>query len=498
MAPSPRALVSGVGTATYGGMASTPRIAVLWFRRDLRLLDNPALHAALRGAERIVPLFVLPEPLPPELGAAARWWLHGSLLSLREDLAARGAALVLRRGDPARVVAEILAESGAQSVHACLCPEPAWRAADAALLESNCRLELYRSLTLFDPEAVKTRDGGIYGMYTPYANTVRGLPPPATPLPIPETIPVPKKLPAGDRLEDWKLLPKHPDWAGGLRTSWTAGETRARERGRAFLRGAARQYDTGRNIPGRDLTSRLSPHLRFGELSPRSLWHAIYRHEPGAGESVFAGELIWRDFAAYLLWHHPDLPDKPLRAEYEALPWRDSKSDLRAWQKGETGVPIVDAGMRQLWQTGWMHNRVRMIVGSFLTKHLLIDWRRGAAWFLDTLVDADLAANSMNWQWVAGTGIDSQPFFRVFNPVTQGQRFDADGAYVRSFVPEIARLPDKFLHAPWTAPAAILRDAGIKLGETYRTPIIDLAAGRERALATWKNTVQEKTARTGT
>jgi deoxyribodipyrimidine photo-lyase len=468
-------------------MASKPRIAILWFRRDLRLLDNPALHAALRAADQVVPLFVL----PPALGGAARWWLHGSLAALGDVLAGKGAGLVLRRGDPARVIAALADELGADSVHAGVCADPVWRAADAAVERAlgSGRLHLHPGATLFDPVQVRTKTGGIYGMYTPFANAVRALDPPAAPLPEPRAIACPA-LPPSDGLESWQLLPTRPDWAGGLRGTWSPGEAAARARGRAFLRGAVRQYETGRNLPGQDLTSMLSPHLAWGEISARSLWHALHRHEIGAGEQVFAGELIWRDFAAYLLWHHADLGERPLRAEYEKLPWRDDAAALRAWQRGQTGVPIVDAGMRQLWQTGWMHNRVRMIVASFLVKHLLIDWREGAAWFMDTLVDADLAANSMNWQWVAGTGIDSQPFFRVFNPVSQGQRFDADGAYVRRFVPEIAALPDKFLHAPWQAPPLLLREAGVTLGKTYPAPIIDLTAGRERALATWKATVR--------
>jgi deoxyribodipyrimidine photo-lyase len=476
------------------GMSTSSRTAIIWFRRDLRLLDNPALHAALNGAASIVPVFVLPDPPHGDLGRASLWWLHGSLAALQASLAARGARLILRRGDPAWVLPEIAEQANADSVHAGICPEPGWRTADAsvarALSRTGRRLHLHPSLTLFDPDALKTRLGGVYGMYTPFANAARSIDAPAPPLPEPEHIPCPVTTPPGDTLDDWKLRPTHPDWAGGLRNMWTPGEASARARARAFLRDAARTYDTGRNLPGQDLTSMLSPHLRWGELSVRALWKALHRHEQSQGEKTFANELIWRDFAAYLLWHHPDLGTRSLRPEFENLPWRNDASSLRAWQRGRTGVPIVDAGMRQLWQTGWMHNRVRMVVASFLVKHLLIDWRQGAAWFMDTLVDADLAANSMGWQWVAGTGIDSQPFFRVFNPVSQGEKFDADGIYVRRFVPELTHLPDKYIHAPWTAPPLVLQQAGISLGQTYPKPMIDLAAGRERALATWKSTVR--------
>ena len=467
-------------------------VTILWFRQDLRLLDNPALEAALLAAPHVAPVYILADNAP--IGGAARWWLHHSLQALSAALNAKGAALCLRRGDPARILPELAAELGAATVHTNICSEPHWRRIDAtteaALAKLGARLVRHRAATLFDPDQIRTKTGGIYGMYTPFANAVRAMRPPPTPLKTPDAIPGPPNSPASDKLDSWHLLPTHPDWACGLRTTWAPGEETARQRGRSFLRGAVSQYDTGRNLPGQDLTSMLSPHLHFGEISANALWHALHRKPLTPAENVYAAELIWRDFANYLLWHRPRLPDAPLRPEFENLPWRDDPEGLRAWQKGHTGVPIVDAGMRQLWHTGWMHNRVRMIVASFLVKHLLIDWRHGAAWFMDTLVDADLAANSANWQWVAGTGIDSQPFFRVFNPVSQGEKFDADGAYVRRYVPEIAALPDKFLHAPWSAPPLVLRQAGVELGATYPTPLVDLAAGRQRALETWKRTVQ--------
>jgi deoxyribodipyrimidine photo-lyase len=476
-------------------MPAPPRVAILWFRQDLRLLDNPALCAALECADRIVPLYVLPDgPAGAAIGGAGRWWLHGSLTALNASMAETGARLCLRSGDPAAVVACVAEQAGAALVHVNICMEPHWRHIDeelaARLARAGRKLVRHRAAMLVDPDRVRTKTGGIYGMYTPFAHAVRALPAPRPPLAAPAAIPGLRTALPSEALNSWKLLPAHPDWAGGLRETWSPGEATARTRGRAFLRGAVKQYDTGRNLPGQDLTSMLSPHLHWGEISPYSLWQALHRKQPTPAENVFLAELIWRDFSNYLLWHKPHLPDRPLRPEFEKLPWRADKPGLRAWQRGRTGVPIVDAGMRQLWRTGWMHNRVRMIAASFLVKHLLIDWRHGAAWFMDTLVDADLAANSGNWQWVAGTGIDSQPFFRVFNPVTQGEKFDAAGAYVRRFVPELARLPDKFLHAPWTAPEAVLRQAGISLGQTYPAPLIELAAGRARALETYKHTVQ--------
>jgi deoxyribodipyrimidine photo-lyase len=468
-------------------------IAIVWFRRDLRLNDNPALQEAVRQSAAILPLFVLPTEAPGEFGGAARWWLHGSLEALGSSLAAKGARLVLRRGDPAAVVRAVAAEAGASVVHAGLCPDPVWRAADAAagtaLTQDGRRLELHPGLNLFDPALVRTKSGGIYGMFTPFARATEAFD-------VPPPVPAPARLAAfarklrTDDLADWKLRPSRPDWAGGLRATWVPGEASARARARMFLRRGLAGYETGRDVPGQDLTSRLSPHLRWGEISVRWLWREARAAPPGAGRDTFARELIWRDFAAYLLWHNPRLGEMSLRERYEKLPWRDDRKALRAWTSGHTGIPIVDAGMRQLWQTGWMHNRVRMIVGSFLVKHLLVDWRAGAAWFMDTLVDADPAANSMNWQWVAGTGIDSQPFFRIFNPVSQGTKFDPKGEYVRRFVPEIARLPDKYIHAPWTAPESACRDAGIALGREYPRPVVDLAEARTRALAAWRNTTK--------
>jgi deoxyribodipyrimidine photo-lyase len=480
-------------------MAESSRVAIVWFRQDLRLLDNPALTAALRGADYIVPLYVLPDgPAGASIGGAARWWLHHSLAALRAALKEKAATLCLRRGNPAEIVAAVAAEAKAATVHVNICSEPHWRDIDDSLGEllrnESRRLERHRAATLFDPDEIRTKTGGIYGMYTPFANAVRAMRPPRQPLKTPERIPTPTQQPRCDTLDSWKLLPTQPDWSAGLRDTWTPGEDHARERGRQFLRGAVRQYDTGRNLPGQDLTSMLSPHLHWGEISAPTLWHALHRKPLTDAENVYAAELIWRDFSNYLLWHKPHLPTAPLRAEFENLRWRNDRKGLHAWQRGQTGIPIVDAGMRQLWHTGWMHNRVRMIVASFLVKHLLIDWRQGADWFMDTLVDADLAANSANWQWVAGTGIDSQPFFRVFNPVSQGEKFDGDGAYVRLYVPELARLPDKYLHAPWTAPDAALREASVTLGKTYPRPLIDLAEGRARALETWKQTVQGKAA----
>ena len=263
---------------------------------------------------------------------------------------------------------------------------------------------------------------------------------------------MPRKLSKSERLEDWGLLPRKPDWAGGLRDVWTPGEVGAMARAETFLADGLAGYAAARDQPGREGTSMLSPHLHFGEISPGYLWHRAHQQPKSRGREVFIRELLWREFCANLLWHNPGLPDTPLRPEFAAMPWRDDKPGLRAWQKGQTGVPMIDAGMRQLWQAGWMHNRVRMIVASFLIKHLMIPWQEGEAWFWDTLVDADLASNAANWQWVAGCGADAAPYFRIFNPVLQGRKFDTAGDYVRRFVPEIAGLDARYIHAPWEAP----------------------------------------------
>jgi deoxyribodipyrimidine photo-lyase len=479
-------------------MAAPTATALVWFRQDLRLADNPALIAAAASGH-VLPVYVLDDDAHGAwtMGGASRWWLHFSLTALARQLAALGAPLILRRGRAETIIPALAAQAGAATVHAGLAHEPGWRACDArvesALRAAGRSLVLHRSATLTDFAAIRTRTGSIYGVYTPFARAIEAAGDPPPPRPAPSRLHAATAI-AGDRLQDWALLPTRPDWAGGLRDSWVPGEAAALKRLPQFLHQAAARYATGRNLPGMDGTSMLSPHLHFGEISPRTLWHAVRGGGDGADRQTYLRELLWREFSAYLLWHHPTLPEAPLRPAFARLAWRTDAPALKAWQQGRTGVPIVDAGMRQLWQTGWMHNRVRMIAASFLVKHLLIAWQAGAAWFWDTLVDADLASNSASWQWIAGTGIDAQPFFRVFNPVTQGEKFDSDGAYVRRFVPELAALPNDHLHAPWAAPPLVLAAAKITLGRTYPRPLIDLAEGRTRALEVYKRTVREAAA----
>jgi len=480
-------------------MAQGP--AIVWFRQDLRLADQRALAAAMEGGRPVVPLYVL-DDVPGEwrMGGAARWWLHGSLAALDASLHERGSHLVLRHGPAREVVPGIAREVGASEVHAGRMHEPWARRQEgevAAALGGS--FILHRTTTLFDLDAIRTKTGGTYGIYAPFLKACRARPAPPEPLPEPGRIPSPR-LPHSDRLADWHLLPAKPDWAGGFRETWQPGEAAAHERLCRFLARAVHHYDVGRNLPGEPGSSMISPHLHWGELSPVTVWHSVLHAAHAAGESTghaietYLGELIWREFSAYVLMHNPALPEMPLREAFARLPFRDAPGDLHRWQRGLTGLPIVDAGMRQLWRIGWMHNRVRMIAASFLVKQLLIAWQSGEAWFWDTLVDADLANNAASWQWIAGTGIDSQPFFRVFNPVSQGERWDAHGAYVRRWVPELAGLPDRWVHRPWEAPESVLAAAGVRIGETYPAPMVDLASARSRALAAYRATVKQAAA----
>jgi deoxyribodipyrimidine photo-lyase len=454
------------------------------FRRDLRLDDNPALAAAA-AAGPVLPVYLLDDAMPGRWapGGASRWWLHHSLAALRADLTARGLPLVLRRGDAAQVLPDLAREAGAGAVFWNRRYAPFAVARDAALqaaLENaGVVVRSFNAGLLWEPWTIETRTGGPYRVFTPYYKACLKRPVAAAAGPLPRLV-GPTDPPPSDPLDAWGLLPTRPDWAGGLRAAWTPGEAGAHERARTFLDTAVNGYADHRDRPAGDATSRLSPHLHFGEIDPRRLWHAIDRDAPGG--AAFARELVWREFSHHLLHHALALPETPLRPSFAAFPWRDDPAGLAAWQRGRTGYPLVDAGMRQLWATGWMHNRVRMVAASFLVKHLLIPWQAGAAWFWDTLVDADLANNSASWQWVAGCGTDAAPYFRIFNPVAQSRRFDPDGGYIRSFVPELAGLDAAHIHAPWQAPAGVLAEAGIRLGETYPAPIVDHRAARRRAL----------------
>ncbi len=473
---------------------SDPSPVIVWFRRDLRIADNPALMAAAETGRPVVPLYILDDaPGPWTMGGAARWWLDGSLRCLQSKLSALGAPLTLRCGPSAEVLAKVVAETGATAVYWNRCYEPDTIARDTEIKRDlkgqGLNVESFNASLLFEPWTVQTKTGGFYKVYTRFWHACRdkGTPPP--PLAAPNAlIPVPDSGLISDALDDWALAPTTPDWAGGLRRRWTPGEDGAMARLQWFLDGTIDDYNATRDFPAIDGTSNLSAFLHAGDIGPRQVWaETVARHGWTGGVEKFLKELVWREFAYHVFYHLPHLPERPMYDKFADFPWREDAVGLRAWQRGMTGYPMVDAGMRELWQTGHMHNRVRMIVGSFLVKHLLLPWQAGEEWFWDTLVDADLAVNAFSWQWIGGCGADAAPYFRIFNPITQGTKFDPDGDYVRRYVPELAGLPNKYLCQPWEAPADILREAGVVLGETYPAPIVGHKAARERALAAFKS-----------
>ncbi len=452
---------------------------IVWFRNDLRLADQAAVSAAA-DAGPVIAVYVLDDDTPGKwrIGAAQQWWLHYSLKALAADLKAMGGKLVLRRGRPAVELAAVAKASGATAVHALQHYEP-WAVTQEAAVGKALDLTLHDGAYLVPPGTTTSGSGSPYRIFTPFWNALQHAMPPATPEPAPMIRFA--DAPAGDALDDWKLLPTTPDWAGGFDV-WTPGEAGAHAALAAFTEVAA-DYETGRNLPAKPLTSRLSPHLHHGEISPAQVWHAV--HGRGAGPVSYRREIGWRDFGMNIVRQFPDVGDKPNRPAFEKFRFRDDAAGLLAWQQGRTGYPIVDAGMRQLWATGWMHNRVRMITASFLTKHLLIDWRRGERWFWDCLVDADYGNNSIGWQWIMGSGVDSSPFNRIFTPVGQSTKFDGDGCYIRDWVPELAKLPADAIHAPWEATPMVLQAAGVKLGTTYPQPIVDHGEARARSLAAY-------------
>jgi deoxyribodipyrimidine photo-lyase len=467
---------------------------LVWFRLDLRVADNPALQAAVRAGAAVVPLFIFApeEEAQWTPGGASRWWLEGSLRALEQELAALGSRLILRRASDS--LAELKAVAAAVQATRVLWNrryEPQIVARDtrikAELQAAGLEVASYNSALLREPWEVANKSGGPFQVFTPFWRHCAALEEPAEPLPTPSSIPAPQRWPTSQPIEDLALLPRI-DWAAGIRAAWKPGSVAALASFDRFLQQAFDDYAGARDRPDTAGTSRLSPHLHFGEIGPRQIWHAVRRFAEARGQhttwrqSQFLTEVGWREFAHHLLYHFPHTPEQPLRGDFARFPWNTAKKELRAWQRGKTGFPIVDAGMRQLWHTGWMHNRVRMIAGSFLVKDLLQSWRDGAAWFWDTLLDADLASNTLGWQWVSGCGADAAPYFRIFNPVTQATRFDPRGAYIRQWVPELARLADEWVHQPWEAPADVLRAAGVRLGVDYPHPLIDHGIARKRAL----------------
>ncbi|MBB2202935.1 FAD-binding domain-containing protein [Gluconacetobacter tumulisoli] len=462
---------------------------IVWFREDFRLSDNAALSAAVEKGHPVLCVFVLDAAAFP--GGAARWWLDGALRALDAALRTHGGALHVLRGSAARLIPELAQCSGAAAVHWNRRYDPGGRAVDASLKGTLRQMGVaghsFAGALLHEPWTVRTRTGTPFQMFTPFWRAACAVGGPRPPLPAP----------SGFSFAEWPesfgenrvvaagfgLLPVAPDWAAGLREEWTPGETAAQDGLTRFVTEDLAAYGRARDIPAAEGTSRLSPYLRFGHITPAQVRQAVL--ESGQEGTKFLAEIGWREFAWSLLFEHEDLTRRNLRSAFDALPWRTDPAGLRAWQAGRTGYPLVDAGMRQLWRTGWMHNRVRMVVASFLVKHLLIDWRQGEAWFADTLVDHDPASNPMNWQWNAGTGVDAAPFFRIMNPLLQSEKFDPEGDYIRRWVPELADVPAGMIHAPWAADAGALGACGVVLGRDYPAPIVDHRQARARALAAW-------------
>ena len=467
--------------------SSTPLL--VWFRQDLRVTDHPALTAAAATGRPLVPVYVLDDTTPGvwRAGAASRWWLHHSLESLGRQLGALGLRLILRRGPALTALQQLLDETGAGGLYCTRAFEPWARHDEDRLARLGIDFRRFPGSILFDPDMIGTATGTPFRVFTPFWNACRAAAAPVPPLPPPGRLTAPRTVPRSDSLADWSLVPTRPDWAAGLRATWHPGEPPAQERLARIATGVLEHYLETRDRPDLDATSRLSPHLHFGEVSVNQCWHAAgaaVAATPGA--EAFRRQLGWREFCYHLLYQWPTLPERPFHPKFARLRYAADPDAQDRWQRGRTGIPIVDAGMRQLWHSGWLHNRVRMIAASLLTKNLRVHWRTGAAWFWDTLVDADLANNSASWQWVAGSGADAAPYFRIFNPVLQGRKFDPDGSYVRRYVPELRPLAARYVHAPWEAPARTLAAGGIELGTTYPYPCVDLGESRRRALAEYR------------
>ena len=469
---------------------------IVWFRRDLRLGDNPALADAVASGRPVIPVYILDETSGLRApGSASLWWLGKSLEPLAASLEKLGSRLVLRRGVAASVLALLAQETSAAKVVWNRLYDPGVTDRDAglkaALKRDGVAAQSFNGSLLSEPWTVRNKSGEPFKVFTPFWRTARASLDLTRLHPTPKALAEPVAWPVSERLETWALQPTKPDWSGGF-AIWTPGEAGAHARLADFLATGLARYVEGRDVPAAGAASRLSPHLHFGEISPRQVWAALddaVQANPALDRSAekFRAELGWREFSHALLFHNPQLENRNFKPAYDAFPWRDDPAAFAAWTRGRTGYPMVDAGMRELWSTGFMHNRVRMLTASFLVKHLLIDWRQGEAWFWDTLLDADRANNAAGWQWVAGSGADAAPYFRIFSPMGQGETFDTDGAYVRRWVPELAKLPDGVIHSPWTTDPLVLRAAGVTLGQTYPHPIVEHRFARDRALQALKH-----------
>ena len=467
---------------------------LVWLRRDLRLADNPALYHAVNYGAPVIPVFVWApeEEVPWAMGGAQRWWLHHSLLAFKASLHPYKIPFVIQKGASSETLLRLARDLQARAVLWNRAYEPAENQREdtvsRVLLASGIETQSFESHLLHDPNAIQTGKGGCYKVYTPFWRNVRANQEVLPPLGAPSfsDTSIPKIQPNSIEVDDLMLRPRI-NWAGGLRKTWQPGEKTALDSMRQFIDSNVRHYASQRDFPSVEGTSKLSPHLHFGEISPRTIWHHISQiPQPSEEHETFLKQLIWREFSYHLLHHFPETATNNLRTSFDHFPWSTDQDMLTKWQKGETGYPIVDAGMKQLWETGWMHNRVRMIVASFLTKHLLIHWLEGAHWFWDTLVDANLANNTMGWQWSAGSGADAQPFFRIFNPISQSKKFDADGKYLKQWLPVLQHVPSAKIHEPWLLSQAEQSRAGFRLGSSYPMPVVDHKVARQRALDAYK------------
>jgi deoxyribodipyrimidine photo-lyase len=474
---------------------------IVWFRQDLRIADNPALwHACQQGI--IIPIYILDDQgaQPWSIGGAGRWWLHQALQSLDQILEGK---LNIFRGEPFEILQSLADEFGAKAIFWNRCYEP-WRIERDAKLKdqfkrSDVEVKSFNGSLLWEPWQIVKKDQTPYKVFTPYYR--RGCLPhsePREPLAVPSKRLIEKKSECSLTIEDLSLMPSI-NWYRKIAERWQVTECVAHKRLQEFVETGLGDYREGRNYPSQRHVSELSPYLHFGLISVNTVWHrarnegSLYADENNI--DTFLSELGWREFSYYLLYHFPQLPSDNLQVKFDVFPWlEDAEAHLSAWQQGQTGYPLIDAGMRELYNTGYMHNRVRMVVGSFLVKNLLIHWHHGHRWFWDCLVDADLASNSASWQWIAGCGADAAPFFRIFNPVTQSKKFDPEGDYIRHYVPELAALPSKYIHEPWAAPQQVLNSAGIELGTDYPHPVVDIKHSRERALAAFKQTASDGSA----
>ncbi len=474
-------------------------IAIVWFRQDCRIEDNPALWHAARDHHTVIPVYLYDDSLPWSCGGASRWWLHHSLLALQNSLSALKTPLILRRGPAETELLALIEETHANAVYWNRCYEPAVIDRDARIKKrlkaAQIAVHSYNGSLLLEPWEIVNNAGEYFKVFTPFWKKHQAIlqPRPCYPIPvISSTCAI-----ASATLSDWQLLPTKPNWAAGLTQTWQPGEASAKQTLHYFIEHLLATYHTRRDYPATSETSLLSPHLHFGEISPWTIYHAIKMLEtspdyPACATARYLAELGWREFCYSLLFHFPTLPESNFRAHFDNFPWHNNPQHLACWQHGATGYPIIDAGMKQLWHTGYMHNRVRMLAASFLTKHLLIDWRLGAKWFWDTLVDADLANNSGGWQWTAGSGADAAPYFRVFNPTVQGERFDPDGTYVKRWLPQLRHVPSKHIHQPWTMASDAMQSVNLRLGDNYPLPIVDHHRARERALSLYKKHVSRK------